>query len=165
MFTFVLPILNSVLNAVSVLTPSVVCFILWAIQTPNRPPTPYVLIDSEKICGMGEVYLTISRHKTRTDVRTKLNFPFCAFKIMQLLLWNVWLRNKKWFCCRCQSGRREVGSVALSFVVVSHSASLRSIKRQFLFVCKGFISLIYILIFNFPSMVVIIYIIYIIYYI
>ena len=34
---------------------------------------------------MGEVYLTVSKHKTRTDVRTKLNFPFCAFKIMRLL--------------------------------------------------------------------------------
>ena len=56
-------------------------------------------------------------------------------------------------------------SVALSFVVVSHFASLRSIKRHFLIVCKGFISLIYIINFNFPSMVVIIYIIYIIYYI
>ena len=84
MFTFVLLIINSVLNAISVLTPSVVCFILWRIQTPNRPPTPYVLIDSEKICGMGEVYLTISRHKTRTDVRTKFNFPFCVLEFM----WN-----------------------------------------------------------------------------
>ena len=76
-------IVNSVLNARIVLTPSVVCFILWAIQTPNRPPTPIVLFDSEKICGMGEVYLTVSKHKTRTDVRIKLIFPFCVLKIMQ----------------------------------------------------------------------------------
>ena len=34
---------------------------------------------------MGEVYLTVSSHKTRTDVRIKLIFPFCAFKIMRLL--------------------------------------------------------------------------------
>ena len=63
--------------------------------------------------------------------------------------------------------KRECGNegTALSFVVVSHFASLRSIKRHFLIVCKGFISLIYIINFNFPSMVVIIYIIYIIYYI
>ena len=32
---------------------------------------------------MGEVYLTISKHKTRTDVRTKLNFPFCALEFMR----------------------------------------------------------------------------------
>lgn len=62
------------------------------------------------------------------------------------------------FAVAVGKGERERGSVALSFVVVSHFASLRSIKRHFLIVCKGFISLIYILIFNFPSMVVIIYI-------
>ena len=50
------------------------------------------------------------------------------------------------------------GKFTLSFVVVSHFASLRSIKRHFLFVCKD-LFLIYIIIFNFPSMVVIIYII------
>ena len=62
------------------------------------------------------------------------------------------------------SGRENVdGRFALSFVVVSHFASLRSIKRHFLIVCKGFIILIYIINFKFPSMVVIIYIIYIIY--
>ena len=155
MFTFVLLIINSVLNAICVLTPSVVCFLLCAIQTPNRPPTPYVLIDSEKICGMGEVYLTISRHKTRTDVRTKLNFPFCALEFMR----NSNCETENDFAVAIGRRGNVDGKLALSFVVVSHSASLRSIKRQFLFVCKGFISLIYILIFNFPSMVVIIYII------
>ena len=83
------------MNAVSVLTPSVVCFILWAIQTANRPPTPLIIFDSEKICGTGEVYLTISKHKTRTDVRTKLNFPFCAFTFMRFWLWNCQLETKK----------------------------------------------------------------------
>ena len=127
MFTFVLLILNSVLNARIVLTPSVVCFILWRIQTPNRPPTCFILIDSEKICGMGEVYLTTSRHKTRTDVRTKFNFPFCAFKIMQLLLWNSNCETENGFAVAVGRGdetrERGVGSVALSFVVVSHFAS------------------------------------------
>ena len=132
MFTFVLLLINLVLNARIVLTPSVVCFILWRIQTPNRPLTLIVLFDSEKICGTGEVYLTVSSHKTRTSVRIKLNFSFCAFKIM----WNC-----KWFCCRYRSGDgcmgRGDGRLALSFVVVSHFASLRSIKRHFLFVCKN----------------------------
>ena len=73
------------MDAVSVLTPSVVCFILWAIQTPNRPQTQLILRCGEKICGTGEMYLTISSHKTRTSVRTKLNFPFCALKFMQLM--------------------------------------------------------------------------------
>ena len=117
---------------------------------------------------MGEVYLTISCHKTRTDVRTKLNFPLCALKIMRLLLWNCQTGNCKgcWLDGREERNEeRGERNVALSFVVVSHFASLRSIKRHFLIVCKGFISLIYILNFNFPSMVVIIYIIYIIYYI
>ena len=94
------------MNAVSVLTPSVVCFILWAIQTANRPPTPFILRCGEKICGMGEVYLTISSHKIRTDVRTKRNFPFCAFKIMRFWLWDC-----KWFCCRCRSRERKIGEV------------------------------------------------------
>ena len=130
-------IINLVLNAVSVLTPSVVCFILWAIQTPNRPPTCFIIIDSEKICGTGEVYLTVRSHKTRTNVRTKLNFPFCAFEFMWLWLWNC-----QWDCCRCRVREEKWvrydgdGRVALSFVVVSHFASLRSIKRHFLFVCK-----------------------------
>ena len=70
--------------SICVLTPSVVCFILWAIQTPNRPPTLSLLCNFEKICGTGEVYLTVRSHKTRTNVRTKHNFSFCAFKIMQL---------------------------------------------------------------------------------
>ena len=103
------------MTSICVLTPSVVCFILWRIQTPNRPPTPYVFIDSEKICGMGEVYLAISRHKTRTDVRTKLNFPFCAFKIMQLLLWNSNCETENGFAVAVGRGERGVGSVALSF--------------------------------------------------
>ena len=129
-------IVDSVLNAVSVLTPSVVCFILWAIQTPNRPPALLLLCNSEKICGMGEVYLTVSKHKTRTDVRIKLNFSFCAFEFMRFWLWNC-----KWFCCRCRSGDGRMGvgdgwGERISFVVVSHFASLRSIKRHFLFVCK-----------------------------
>ena len=88
MFTFVLWNNKAHLTSICVLTPSVVCFILWRIQTPNRPQTQLIIRCAEKICGMGEVYLTISCHKTRTDVRTKLNFPFCAFKIMQLLMWN-----------------------------------------------------------------------------
>ena len=83
MFTFVLLIINSVLNAVSVLTPSVVCFILWAIQTSNRPQTQLIIRCGEKICGTGEVYLTISRHKTRTSVRTKSIFPCCALKFIR----------------------------------------------------------------------------------
>ena len=129
-------IINSVLNARIVLTPSVVCFILWAIQTPNRPPTPFILRCGEKICGTGEVCLTVNNHKTRTDVRTKRNFPFLYVWIYAVEMWNC-----KWFCCRCLSERvrtrRGDGwDVALSFVVVSHFASLRSIKRHFLFVCK-----------------------------
>ena len=82
---------------------------------------------------------------------------------MQLLLWNFSCGTENGFAVAVGRGERGVGSVALSFVVVSHSASLRSIKRHFLIVCKGFISLIYIINFNFPSMIVIIYIIYIIY--
>ena len=35
-----------------------------------------------------------------------------------------------------EMGVRDRREVALSFVVVSHFASLRSIKRHFLFVCK-----------------------------
>ena len=37
----------------------------------------------KKICGTGEVHLTVNSHKIRTNVRTKLNFSFCALKIMQ----------------------------------------------------------------------------------
>ena len=45
------------------------------------------------------------------------------------------------FAVACRSGKGRMGrgdgwDVALSFVVVSHFASLRSIKRHFLFVCK-----------------------------
>ena len=127
MFIFVLPILYSILNAVSVLTPSVVCFILWAIQTPNRPPTPLLLCNFEKICGTGEVYLTISRHKTRTSVRTKFNFPFCALEFMR----NSDCRTENGFAVAVGKGEVERVWLALSFVVVSHFASLRSIKRQF----------------------------------
>ena len=32
---------------------------------------------------MGEVYLTINCRKTRTDVLTKLNFPFYALEFMR----------------------------------------------------------------------------------
>ena len=35
-----------------------------------------------------------------------------------------------------ENGKRNRREIALSFVVVSHFASLRSIKRHFLFVCK-----------------------------
>ena len=127
-------IINSVLNAVSVLTPSVVCFILWAIQTPNRPQTPFVFIDSEKICGTGEVYLTISRHKTRTDVRTNLIFPFCAFKIMQLLLRNSNCETESGFAIAI--GRENVdGRLALSFLwFLSRYAR----KKSFLLPTEGF---------------------------
>ena len=130
MFTFVLLIINSVLNAVSVLTPLVVCFILWRIQTPNRPPTPYVLFNFEKICGMGEVYLTISRHKTRTDVLTKLIFPFCAFKIMQLLLWNSNCETENGFAVAVGrgDGTGERGVGAWLFLLSLYLTSLRFVR-------------------------------------
>ena len=168
MFTFVLLIVDSVLNAVSVLTPSVVCFILWRIQTPNRPPTPCILFDSEKICGTGEVYLIISRHKTRTDVRTKLNFPLCALEFMQLMCGTVngfaVAVGREWENERVRRMCVRTGEVLL-FLLSLYLTSLRFAsfdKTTLLFVCKGFIGLIYIINFNFPSMVVIIYIIYII---
>lgn len=124
-------IINSVLDAVSVLTPSVVCFILWAIQTANRPPTPFILRCGEKICGTGEVYLTIRCHKTRTDVRTKLNFPLCALEFMRFWLWNCQLQNRKRFCCRC----REREMSALSFLwFLSRYAR----KKSFLLSVEGF---------------------------
>ena len=134
MFTFVLPILNSVLNARIVLTPSVVCFILWAIQTPNRPPTPYVLIDSEKICGTGEVYLTISRHKTRTDVRTKLNFPFCALEFMRNS--NCETENDFAVAIGRGDGKGERGRKACSFFLWFLSRYAR--KKSFLLSTEGF---------------------------
>lgn len=142
MFTFVLLIINSVLNAISVLTPSVVCFILWRIQTPNRPPTPYVLIDSEKICGMGEVYLTISRHKTRTDVRTKLNFPFCALEFMR----NSDCGTENGFAVAVGRavGKGERGRKACSFFLWFLSRYAR--KKSFLLSVEGFILIVYIII-------------------
>ena len=138
MFTFVLPILNSVLNARIVLTPSVVCFILWRIQTPNRPPTPYVLIDSEKICGMGEVYLTVSTHKTRTDVLTKFNFPFCALEFMR----NSDCETENGFAVAISrgDGKGERGSFFLWFL------SRYARKKSFLLSVEGFILIVYIII-------------------
>ena len=125
-----MPIINSVLNAVSVLTPSMVCFILWAIQTPNRPQTQLIIRCGEKICGMGEVYLTISCHKTRTDVRTKLNFPLCTFEFMR----NSDCGTVKWFCCRYRSGAERERS-ALSFLwFLSRYAR----KKSFLLSVEGF---------------------------
>lgn len=100
-----------VIRSLSVLTPSVVCFILWAIQTPNRPPTLSYLSILKKICGRGEVYLTISCHKIRTDVRTKLNFPCCALEFIQcLLIWISVAEQKRACLSACLSG-----VLALSF--------------------------------------------------
>lgn len=116
------------IRSLSVLTPSVVCFILWAIQTPNRSPTLAILCNFEKICGMGEVYLTISSHKTRTDVRTKLNFPCCALEFMWYLSIWISIAEQKWTCL---SGIRSFW--LFLFVVVSHFTSFRSIQRQWFF--------------------------------
>lgn len=120
-----------VIRSLSVLTPSVVCFILWAIQTPNRPPTLSYLSILKKICGRGEVYLTISCHKIRTDVRTKLNFPCCALEFIQcLLIWISVAEQKRACLSACLSG-----VLALSFLwFLSRYAR----KKSFLLSVKGF---------------------------
>ena len=120
-------IINSVLNAVSVLTPSVVCFILWRIQTANRPPTQLILRCAEKICGTGEVYLTVSRHKTRTDVRTKRNFPFCALEFMQLMC-----RTENSFAVAVErtGGREWVGRVGWMWLFLFFDFFLATLERN-----------------------------------
>ena len=124
------------MTSICVLTPSVVCFILWAIQTPNRPPTPIVLFDSEKICGMGEVYLTVSKHKTRTDVRTKLIFPFCAFEFIQLTCGTV----NDFAVAVCRNGWERKGEMGGTWLFLFFDFFLATLERNhsycLLKVCK-----------------------------